>query len=76
MDEDAVMDEATAADAQNAALMDSNMDSAMDGNLDDLFGEAADGLAAEALGVPMPPAPLPPSLVLRIMDMQTKGCCT
>ena len=76
MDEDAVMDEAVAAEAQNAALMDSNMDATMDGNLDDLFGEAANGLAAEALGVPMPPAPLPPSLVLRIMDMQTKGCCT
>lgn len=76
MDDDAVMDEATAADAQNAAMMDSNIDSAMDGNLDDLFGEAADGLAAEALGVPLPSAALPPSLVLRIMDMQTKGCCT
>ncbi|TKA79387.1 hypothetical protein B0A55_02827 [Friedmanniomyces simplex] len=42
--------------------------------LDDLFGEAADGL-----GVPvpiMPSAPLPASLVFRINDMQHTGCCS
>lgn len=76
MEEDAAMDEAAVAEAQDAAMMDTNLDAAMDGNLDDLFGEAADGLAAEALGVALPPAPLPPSLVLRVMDMQTLGCRT
>ena len=76
MEEDAAMDDAAVNDAQNAALMDSNMDSTMDGNLDDLFGEAADGLAAGGLVVPLPTAALPPGLVLRIMDMQTTGCCT
>ena len=76
MEEDTAMDDAAVHDAQNAAMMDANIDSTMDGNLDDLFGEAADGLAAEALGVPLPTAALPPGLVLRVMDMQTKGCCT
>ena len=73
MEEDTAMDDAAVNDAQNAAMMDPNIDSAMDGNLDDLFGEA---VTAEALGVPLPPAALPPALVLRVMDMQTKGCCT
>ena len=75
MDEDALMNEAAVADAHKA-MMDDNMDAAMDGNLDDLFGEAAEGLAADALGVPMPSTALPSSVVLRIMDMQTRGCCT
>lgn len=48
----------------------------MDQNLDDLFGEAADGLAVDTLGVAMPPAPLPPSVALRVMEQQSKGCCT
>ena len=65
------MDEAALPDT---GMMDANMDANID--VDDLFGEAADGLTAEALGVALPAAPLPPSLVLRIMDMQTKGCCT
>ena len=65
----------------DSALMGTNMDGNMDTNLDDLFGEAADGLAtngltADALGVPLPPTPIPPELALRIADMQGKGCCT
>ena len=58
----------------DGGMMDANMDANID--VDDLFGEAADGLAAEALGVALPAAPLPPSLVLRIMGMQSRGCCT
>ncbi|KAK3725235.1 Mediator of RNA polymerase II transcription subunit 16 [Vermiconidia calcicola] len=57
----------------SATLPDAAM---LDANIDDLFGEAADGLAAEALGVALPSAPLPPSLIFRIMEMQNKGCCT
>jgi hypothetical protein len=48
----------------------------MDQNIDDLFGEAADGLAVDALGVALPSAPLLPSVVLRMMEKQTTGCCT
>lgn len=48
----------------NAAVM-------MDPSMADLFGEAADGL-----NVPLPPAPLPAALVLRLAEMQSRGCCT
>ena len=48
----------------------------MDANIDDLFGEAADGIAAESLGVGLPSAPIPASLAMRITEMQNKGCCT
>lgn len=41
--------------------------------MDDLFGEAADGLG---VSIPMPAAPLPPSLIFRIDDMQRTGCCS
>ncbi|KAF2173213.1 hypothetical protein M409DRAFT_17158 [Zasmidium cellare ATCC 36951] len=43
----------------------------MDPTMEDLFGEAADGL-----NVPLPPAPLPAALILRIAEMQSRGCCT
>ena len=69
--DDTAMNESSLADP---TMMDANIDGNID--VDDLFGEAADGIAAEALGVALPAAPLPPSLVLRIMEMQTKGCCT
>ena len=69
--EDAAMNDASLVDG---AMMDANMEANLD--VDDLFGEAADGIAAEALGVALPSAPLPPSLVLRIMEMQSRGCCT
>jgi hypothetical protein len=41
--------------------------------MDDLFGEAADGLG---VSLPMPAAPLPASLISRIDDMQRTGCCS
>ena len=50
-------------------------------NMDDLFGEAADGLG-EGLGVALPPMPalpsqpLPAAVVLRVAEMQRTGCCT
>jgi mediator of RNA polymerase II transcription subunit 16, fungi type len=69
------MDDANVLTGHDAALPDA--DAAMiDQNIDDLFGEAADGLAVDALGVALPPAPLPPSVVLRIMEKQSRGCCT
>ena len=56
----------------DASMMDANMDD----NMDDLFGEPVDGLTADPLGVGLPSAPLPPSLVLRVAEMQNRGCCT
>lgn len=48
----------------------------MDGmdSMDELFGEAADGLGVA--GVPLPQAPLPAKLTLRLAQMQRIGCCT
>lgn len=43
----------------------------MDPSMADLFGEAADGL-----NVPLPQAPLPAALILRLAEMQSRGCCT
>lgn len=60
-------------------MADSTMPDAamMDANIDDLFGEAADDMAADGLGVvALPTAPIPPSLVMGIMEMQNRGCCT
>ena len=58
----------------DAAMPDAAM---MEANIDDLFGEAAgDLVVADALGVALPAAPLPPSLVSRIAEMQWRGCCT
>ena len=50
-------------------------DAAMLDNMDDLFGDAADGLGLGA-GIPLPPAPLPASILFRIADVQRSGCCT
>lgn len=49
------------------AMVDAAM---MDPTMEDLFGDAADGL-----NVGMPPAPLPASLIVRIAEMQSRGCC-
>ena len=49
--------------AEPVGIPDASM---MDPTIDDLFGEAAGGLA-----VPMPPAPLPTPVVLRIAEMQS-----
>ena len=43
----------------------------MGDTIDDLFGEAAD-----VLNVALPSAPLPAGLILRIAQMQGRGCCT
>lgn len=48
----------------------------MDQNMEDLFGEAADSLAVDALGVAMSAAPLTPAVVLRMLEKQNLGCCT
>ena len=45
-------------------------------NIDDLFGEAADSLAVEALDAALASVPLPPALVLRMQRKQNRGCCT
>lgn len=60
----------------DSTLMDTNMDADMDANMDDLFGEAADGLTVDGLSVPLPPALVPAELGLRIVHMQSRGCCT
>lgn len=61
--EDAQVDEPP--DLSEAALMDP---------LDDLFGEAGDGLGV--VMPPLPSEPLPPALTLRIAEMQRNGCST
>lgn len=43
----------------------------MDPTMEDLFGDAGDGL-----NVGMAPAPTPPKLILRIAEMQSRGCCS
>ena len=60
-------------DSSATAMPDGAM---MDQNIDDLFGEAADVLAVDALGVALPAIPPPASIVLRMTAKQTKGCCT
>lgn len=67
------MDEDTITSAVEQSMPDGSM---MDQNIDDLFGEAADGLAVDALGVGLPPEPLAPSVALRVMDKESKDCCT
>ncbi|KAF7189771.1 Mediator of RNA polymerase II transcription subunit 16 [Pseudocercospora fuligena] len=64
------MDAANLGNATMADLPDASM---MDGAMDDLFGEAPVGLDG---GIAMPAAPLPASLILRIAEMQSRGCCT
>jgi len=54
-------------------LPDNTMMDGMD-TMDELFGEAADGLGVTV--VPLPQAPLPASLILRVAEMQRIGCCT
>ena len=61
------------AEMNDTTMPDSTM---MDPNIDDLFGEEADDLTADALGVPLPSAPLSPALPLRIAEMQNRGYCT
>lgn len=62
---------------EETALPDSTlMEANMDANMDDLFGEAADGLVTDGLGVGLPSTPIPAELALRITDMQSRGCCT
>lgn len=60
MDTDS-LDQATMPDAAMMA----------DPTMEDLFGEAAD-----MSGVALPPAPLPASLILRIAELHSRGCCT
>ncbi len=48
----------------------------LDQNIDDLFGEAGDGLAVEALSAALSTPPLTPSLVLRMQEKQNRGCRT
>jgi mediator of RNA polymerase II transcription subunit 16 len=43
----------------------------MDPTMEDLFGEAVNDL-----GAGLPPVPLPSSLMLRIAEMQHRGCST
>lgn len=62
-----------AANLENATMADLPDASMMDGAMDDLFGEAPVGLDG---GIAMPAAPLPASLILRIAEMQSRGCCT
>lgn len=52
---------------QEPAMVDAAI---MDSSMEDLFGDAADGL-----NVGMAPAPLPASLISRIAEMQSRGCC-
>lgn len=54
---------------EEQALPDAAM---MDPSMEDLFGEAADSLNVSSL----PPVPLPAALILRIAEMQSRGCCT
>ena len=61
---------------QDPTLMDTNMDTNIEPNIDDLFGEAGDGLTADNLGIALPSSPLSPGVVLHISDMQRRGCCT
>lgn len=53
--------------------MDQGMqDSAMmDPTMEDLFGDATDGL-----NVSLPSTPLPVASILRLAEMQSRGCCT
>jgi hypothetical protein len=67
------MDEDALASGVDQSIPDAAM---MDQNIDDLFGEAADGLAVDALGVTLPPAPVSATVALRVMDKQYQGCCT
>jgi mediator of RNA polymerase II transcription subunit 16 len=52
---------------EEPAMVDAAM---MDPTMEDLFGDAADGLNGG-----MASAPLPASLILRIAEMQSRGCC-
>jgi mediator of RNA polymerase II transcription subunit 16 len=52
---------------EEPAMVDTGM---MDPTMEDLFGDAGDGL-----NVGMAPAPLPASLILRVAEMQSRGCC-
>lgn len=60
---DAVMNDN---DLQNANMMD---------QMEDLFGESADGLGVQVHLPPSGPPP-PPALVQRIAELQTSGACT
>ncbi len=53
--------------------MENAMNGSMDPTIDELFGEASEGLTADGLGVPLSSAPLPPDLVLHTMNMQARG---
>lgn len=63
----------------------------MDTTMDDLFGDAADGLGAGltgdltgsldgglhgALNVTLPHTPLPAESILRIAETRSRGCCS
>lgn len=66
--EDSNVDHPIMADPADTAMIDTN--------IDDLFGESANGLPPDALSLAIPSAPLPSGLVLRIAEMQGRGCCT
>lgn len=53
---------------EETALTDPTM---MDATMEDLFGDAGD-----ALNVALPLTALPTATVLRIAEMQSRGCCT
>ena len=63
----------------------------MDTAMDDLFGDAADGLGADltgdltgtldgglngALNVSIPQIPLPTESILRVAELRSRGCCS
>ncbi|KAF2770839.1 hypothetical protein EJ03DRAFT_56389 [Teratosphaeria nubilosa] len=66
MDDNAAMDDP-------APIPDGLMDNMVETNMDDLFGDASDNLT---INVPIPPIPLPASLVTQISEMQRTSCCT
>ena len=60
----------------DTAMLGADLAANLETNLDDLFGEGSDGLAAEALRAPLNSMPLSPEVVLRVMQNQARGCRT
>lgn len=58
-----------------AVMPDAGDTSMMMDTMDDLFGDAADGLGM-ATGMVLPSAPLPASLIFSIAETHRTGCCT
>ena len=51
-------------------------DSTLIDGLDDLFGETSDDLVPHNLDVSLPSAPITASLIMRLNELQNRGCCT